>query len=67
MGSGGAPEGVLNAAALRCLNGEILGRLVVKDDAQKERRQAKGTRDANKTYTTCELLPANTWYSPPVA
>src|SRR3954454_5801321 len=32
MGSGGAPEGVLSAAALRCLNGEILGRLVVKDD-----------------------------------
>src|SRR5918992_3879282 len=34
MGIGGAPEGVLTAAALRCLNGEILGRLVVKDDAQ---------------------------------
>src|SRR5207302_6486616 len=33
MGSGGAPGGVLTAAALRCLNGEILGRLVVKDDA----------------------------------
>ena len=42
MGSGGAPEGVLTAAALRCLNGEILGRLVVKDDAQKERMQADG-------------------------
>ncbi len=42
MGSGGAPEGVLTAAALRCLNGEILGRLVVKDDAQKERMQAMG-------------------------
>src|SRR3974390_2651191 len=34
MGSGGAPEGVLTAAALRCLNGEIQGRLVVKDAAQ---------------------------------
>ena len=33
MGSGGAPEGVLTAAALNCLNGESLGRLVVKDDA----------------------------------
>jgi len=32
MGIGGAPEGVLTAAALRCLNGEILARLVVKDD-----------------------------------
>ena len=45
MGSGGAPEGVLTAAALRCLNGEILGRLIVKDDAQKERMQAMGIRD----------------------
>ncbi len=55
MGSGGAPEGVLTAAALRCLNGEILGRLVVKDDAQKERMQAMGIRDVNKVYTTDEL------------
>src|SRR5437588_10109638 len=37
MGSGGAPEGVLTAAALRCLNGEILGRLIVKDEPQRER------------------------------
>src|SRR6202045_4780126 len=44
MGSGGAPEGVLTAAALRCLNGEILGRLVVRDDAQKERMQQMGIR-----------------------
>src|ERR1017187_1510086 len=48
MGSGGAPEGVLTAAALRCLNGEIQGRLVVKDDAQKERMQAMGIRDPTK-------------------
>src|SRR5207244_11844403 len=34
MGTGGAPEGVLTAAALRCLNGEILGRLGIKDEAQ---------------------------------
>jgi fructose-1,6-bisphosphatase II len=57
MGSGGAPEGVLTAAALRCLNGEILGRLVVKDEAQKERMQAMGIRDVNKIYTTRELSP----------
>src|ERR1035438_7533871 len=48
MGSGGAPEGGLTAAALRCLNGEIQGRLVVKDDAQKERMQAMGIRDPTK-------------------
>ena len=57
MGSGGAPEGVLTAAALRCLNGEILGRLVVKDDAQKERMQAMGIADVNRIYTTPELAP----------
>ncbi|HEY2013899.1 MAG TPA: class II fructose-bisphosphatase [Bryobacteraceae bacterium] len=57
MGSGGAPEGVLTAAALRCLNGEILGRLVVKDDAQKERMQAMGIRDVNRIYSTPELAP----------
>ena len=57
MGSGGAPEGVLTAAALRCLNGEILGRLVVKDDAQKERMQAMGIRDVNRIYNTPELAP----------
>jgi fructose-1,6-bisphosphatase II len=57
MGSGGAPEGVLTAAALRCLNGEILARLVIKDDAQKERMQAMGIRDVRKVYNTSELAP----------
>jgi fructose-1,6-bisphosphatase II len=57
MGSGGAPEGVLTAAALRCLNGEILGRLVVKDDKQKERMQHMGIHDTCRIYTTAELAP----------
>ena len=57
MGSGGAPEGVLTAAALRCLNGEILARLVVKDDAQKERMQQMGIRDVTRIYNTQELAP----------
>src|SRR6516162_777003 len=59
MGSGGAPEGVLTAAALRCLNGEILARLVVKDDAQKERMQQMGIRDVTKIYNTTELAPGH--------
>ena len=59
MGSGGAPEGVLTAAALRCLNGEILGRLVVKDAAQKERMEAMGIHDSNKIYMTQELAPGH--------
>jgi fructose-1,6-bisphosphatase class II len=57
MGSGGAPEGVLTAAALACLNGEILGRLVVKDEVQNERMQAMGIRDPHKIYSTRELAP----------
>ena len=57
MGTGGAPEGVLTAAALRCLNGEILGRLVIKDEAQAERLRSMGIRDYKKIYTTAELAP----------
>src|SRR5260370_29785984 len=57
VGSGGAPEGVLTAGALRCLNGEILGRLVIKDDAQKERMQSMGIPDVNRIYNTPELAP----------
>jgi fructose-1,6-bisphosphatase class II len=57
LGSGGAPEGVLTAAALRCLNGEIQGRLVVKDEAQKERMQSMGIQDVTRVYTTSELAP----------
>src|SRR5712671_7516173 len=59
MGSGGAPEGVLTAAALQCLNGEILGRLVVKDEAQVERMQAMGIHDVKRIYTTRELAPGH--------
>src|SRR2546426_3648832 len=57
MGSGGAPAGGVTAAALRCLNGEILGRLVVKDDAQKERMQAMGITDTGRIYMTQDMAP----------
>jgi fructose-1,6-bisphosphatase class II len=57
MGSGGAPEGVLTAAALRCLNGQILGRLVVKDDGQRERMRQMGIEDFDKIYDTQDLAP----------
>ncbi|HEY2980598.1 MAG TPA: class II fructose-bisphosphatase [Anaerolineales bacterium] len=55
MGTGGAPEGVLTAAALRCLNGEILGRLVLDTPELRERSQAMGIRDPKRVYTTQEL------------
>jgi fructose-1,6-bisphosphatase II len=57
MGVGGAPEGVLTAAALRCLNGEIVARLVVKDEAQAERIRSMGISDPEKVLTTDDLAP----------
>ena len=57
MGTGGAPEGVITAAALRCVNGEILARLVPKDDAQAERIRSMGIRDPLKVFRTEELAP----------
>src|SRR5579875_2904157 len=57
MGIGGAPEGVLTAAALRCLNGEILARLVVKDEQQAERIKSMGIHDLKRIYNTHDLAP----------
>src|SRR6201997_2131187 len=56
MGSGGAPEGVITAAAIRCLNGYMLGRLVVKPD-QEERLAKMGIKDKNKIYEAEDLAP----------
>ena len=56
MGSGGAPEGVITAAAIRCLNGYMLGRLVVKPD-QEERLARMGIKDKNKIYEAEDLAP----------
>ncbi|MGH9416499.1 MAG: class II fructose-bisphosphatase [Terriglobales bacterium] len=57
MGSGGAPEGVLTAAALRCLHGEILARLVVDKPAIAERVAKMGIRDPKRVYRTEDLAP----------
>src|SRR5215831_6207286 len=56
MGSGGAPEGVITAAAVRCLNGYMLGRLVVKPD-QEERLERMGIKDKNRIYEAEDLAP----------
>jgi len=56
MGIGGAPEGVITAAAMRCLNGEILARLVYKPE-QVERIQKMGIKDLNKIYRSEDLAP----------
>ncbi len=57
MGSGGAPEGVLCAAALRCLNGEILARLVVSKPEEEERLAKMGISDHKRVYETEDLAP----------
>ena len=56
MGSGGAPEGVITAAAIRCVNGYMLGRLVVKPE-QEQRLARMGVTDKNKVYRAEELAP----------
>ena len=57
MGIGGAPEGVLSAAALKCLGGEIQGRLIVDTNtASKEKAEAMGV-DFGRIYKTDDLAP----------
>jgi fructose-1,6-bisphosphatase II len=57
MGTGGAPEGVLTAAAMRCLNGEIFARLVVSKPEHEERCRAMGIKDFKKIYRSKDLAP----------
>jgi fructose-1,6-bisphosphatase II len=57
MGTGGAPEGVLTAAAMRCLNGEIQGKLVLTKPADAERLKKMGITDLGKVYRTEDLAP----------
>ncbi len=55
MGSGGAPEGVLAAAALRCVGGQFNGRLLFRNDDERGRARNCGIEDLNKIYTRDEL------------
>jgi fructose-1,6-bisphosphatase class II len=55
MGIGGAPEGVLTAAAMRCLNGEIFARLVVTKPEHEERCRTMGISDIKRVYTSEDL------------
>jgi fructose-1,6-bisphosphatase/sedoheptulose 1,7-bisphosphatase-like protein len=57
MGTGGAPEGVLTAAAMRCLNGDIFARLVVTKPEHQERCRAMGITDFRKVYRAKDLAP----------
>src|SRR6201998_3582071 len=59
MGSGGAPEGVITAAAIRCLNGYMLGRLVIDKPELEERIARMGIKDKNKIYEAEDLAPGS--------
>jgi fructose-1,6-bisphosphatase/sedoheptulose 1,7-bisphosphatase-like protein len=57
MGIGGAPEGVLTAAAMRCLNGEMQAKLVLTKPSDAERLKKMGIPDLEKVYRTEDLAP----------
>ena len=59
MGSGGAPEGVLAASALKCMGGQIYGRLLFRNDDEKARARKAGITDLNRVYTRDEMVTAD--------
>lgn len=59
MGIGGAPEGVITAAAMRCLGGEIQARLKATNPEQEERVRSLGFHDLSRIYKTEDLAPGN--------
>jgi fructose-1,6-bisphosphatase II len=55
LGVGGAPEGVISAAAVRCLGGDLQGRLVWRNDRERERASAMGLEDLDRVMTADDL------------
>jgi fructose-1,6-bisphosphatase/sedoheptulose 1,7-bisphosphatase-like protein len=62
MGSGGAPEGVIAAAALRCLGGDFQGKLLFRNDDEKSRAKGMGITDYDKIYRMEELARGNVMF-----
>ena len=60
MGIGGAPEGVISAAAMRCLHGEMLGRLVIDTPELEDRVKRMGITDPHRVYSSEDLAPGKT-------
>jgi fructose-1,6-bisphosphatase II / sedoheptulose-1,7-bisphosphatase len=56
MGSGGAPEGVLAAAALKCMGGQMYGRLLFRNDDERARATKAGITDFDRVYTRDEMV-----------
>ncbi|MEZ5752938.1 MAG: class II fructose-bisphosphatase [Paracoccaceae bacterium] len=63
MGSGGAPEGVLAAAALKCMGGQIQGRLMFRNDDERRRAAKAGITDLDRIYTLDDMVRADVIFS----
>ncbi len=63
LGSGGAPEGVLSAAALRCIGGQMQGRLLFEDNAQIARALTMGITDPNKIYSIMDMAKGDVMFA----
>src|SRR3989338_2891143 len=63
MGGGGAPEGVIAAAALRCVGGEMQGVLKPRNQAEIERARKMGVSDINKVYTAEEMAAGEVMFA----
>ena len=63
MGSGGAPEGVLAAAALRCIGGQMQGRLLFRNDDERGRAGKWGIKDLNRKYALLDLAKGNVMFA----
>ena len=63
MGSGGAPEGVLAAAALRCIGGQMQGRLLFRNDDEKGRAAKLGVKDLNRKYGMMDLAKGDVMFA----
>lgn len=59
MGSGGAPEGVLAASALKCMGGQIYGQLLFRNDDERSRAIKAGITDFNRIYTRDDMVTAD--------
>jgi fructose-1,6-bisphosphatase II / sedoheptulose-1,7-bisphosphatase len=63
MGSGGAPEGVLAAAALRCIGGQFQGRLMFRHDEEIERARRMGVQDIDRVYSMNDLASGDVMFA----
>ncbi|MEA2756001.1 MAG: fructose,6-bisphosphatase / sedoheptulose,7-bisphosphatase [Aliidongia sp.] len=63
MGSGGAPEGVLAAAALRCIGGQMQGRLLFRNNDERARAERWGITDLNRKYKLFDLASGNVMFA----